>query len=41
MDIPIDVDFSDVTAYKDSGNYDHGDDTMIVIPLHSRQVSNQ
>ena len=26
MDIPIDVDFSDVTAYKDSGNYD-GDDT--------------
>ena len=26
MDIPIDVDFSDVTGYKDSGNYD-GDDT--------------
>ena len=27
MDIPTDVDFSDVTAYKDSDNYDHGDDT--------------
>ena len=26
MDIPIDVDFSDVMAYKDSDNYDHGDD---------------
>ena len=25
MDIPIDVDFSDVTAYKDSGNYDVDD----------------
>ena len=27
MDIPIDVDFSDVAAYKDSDNSDHGDDT--------------
>ena len=27
MDIPIDVDFSDVTAYKDSDNYDHCEDS--------------